>query len=113
MKPCHGKANLFEMLRDPKQNRFIKVGDELFTFESPGVDVVERASLSAKGSWSTEFDNPKLPILHRNTVKLLLGTMEHFVDGKKKEKLTVSDIEHVITDSLDIFDQSLVQSNVY
>ena len=39
--------------------------------------------------------------------------MEHFVDGKKKEKLTVSDIEHVITDSLDIFDQSLVQSNVY
>ena len=107
------KNNLLKALEDPAKTYYLWLNDELYEFDTPTIDVSKEANEIQLSKIAESLDTSIMSHTHENTLKTFLSNMEGLISKTDKTEIEKKDIDWMIDESLDIFEKSMADSQIF
>lgn len=105
------EVKIMPALEDPSKRYFLRLNHHLFSFVDPTVDVLkEYEAFKIPDFLSSQAADSK-PRHHQNSH--FLSNMNLFIDTSSKDKIDCAELTKIIHDSLDIFDETLADKQLF
>jgi hypothetical protein len=108
-----GSLKIYEALEDPSKTYFLELNNEIHEFDSPTIDTFKEAEKNDKSLIAESLITTNMSQAHENTLKQFLSNVELFTNNSEASEIDKTELHRIIHDSLDVFDESLADSQIF
>lgn len=91
----------------------MKLNSQIYQFDAPTIDVQKESEIVHKSDIAEGLNPSNMSLTHENALRVFLSNVDLFINSSDKSSIDKKELHRIIHDSLDTFDESLADNQIF